>query len=523
MKTCRQCGVPIGEEEVFCSQCGAKQGAGGMMQGSEGRRQRSEDRCQESGVSGERSEVSRQVSGNVLEQGTPGSPFFTRDLPLQILWNTARKFVEEVTLSFNLRLTPEFDLKNLEFLITSDSENVGQLTKRIAACPGGTEKRIDIPFRAPTGSAGEIPFDVFLRFEQDGKPQILCAAQAHHIYKAEQIPQAVHYHSETHVKGGDGHANDQHVSVIGGDMPDLSKREKKALWEEINAQENWEPLDLQETGSFPPELPRKAQERLKENTESTLRNGESSDREKTRKDRERKIIRLAGGAAAILILLLYLLDYGVRESAPVQVNVVQQSGEGMHTAVIETAAKTQPAKTSEEVPVPPEKKAGAEPVVTTEGVLHVEFELAGGRTEFREGESLQYRIRSNRDCYVALLCRQSDETTVVLFPNRWHPESFIKGGLDVLIPAEDSGFQIIVSPPFGVDTVELIACTGRNEFHRMLGDGAVLATRSSPFSVFPSEQLGGVLTRGMQVLPKGAVAPVWARSEMVVYTQKLSE
>jgi hypothetical protein len=148
--------------------------------------------------------------------------------------------------------------------------------------------------------------------------------------------------------------------------------------------------------------------------------------------------------------------------------------------------------------------------------LTVEFGLVGGRTEWVEGEELQYRIRSNRDCHVALLCHQSDGSTVVLFPNLWNPDSFMHGGTELLVPATGSDFMIVVAPPFGQDSVELIACTERSAFHRMLSGRAAQTTRGMPFVVETDEGL----TRGMSVVPKVGASAEWYRKTIVVRTEK---
>jgi len=484
MTECKECGTPVEEDELFCPNCGVAQADKPAI-----------------------SNIEQGTSNDEVEkEGDPVSRIPHPEPPLLARWNTARKFVENTTLSFNLRLTPDVEFQGLELLIRGDFDSMGPVYKKVGRCPAGLEQRINLPFKPPAGSAGEIPFDVFLRFEKEGVVHTLCATQTHSIYKEEQAPQAVHYHSETKVETGSGHANDHNIHVNGAAMPDLSKKEKKALWEEINAQENWEPIDLQETSEFPKdELPQKSAKDAKKE-KATL--AEESDREKARKKRE-KVVWIAVGVVALLAVLHFMKQ----EAPPVQVNVVQQSGSGAHVAQLSVDAESSRPEVAKVKPT-------VVPVVSesllSDGDLNVRFELLGGKTRFVEGEKLQYRIRSDRDCYVALLCYQSDGSTVLLFPNLWHSDSFIRGGQSYKVPEVGSGFDIVVTPPFGQDTVELIACTGRSEFHRMLGAKASATTRGMPF-VF--EAAHGALTRGMSTVPTQGASPEWHRETMTVTTK----
>jgi len=165
-------------------------------------------------------------------------------LPVTVLWNTARKFVEKTTLPFNMRITPQCELTGMEAVVISDVEGMGRTAKKVGFCASGQECCIDIPFKVPDGAAGQIPFVIYIRFKRDGKTTVLQGRQTHSVYREEQTPQAVHYHTSTTVKTGDGHANDQNVHVNNPGMSDLSQREKKTLWEEINNEEKWAKLEL---------------------------------------------------------------------------------------------------------------------------------------------------------------------------------------------------------------------------------------------------------------------------------------
>lgn len=98
--------------------------------------------------------------------------------------------------------------------------------------------------------------------------------------------------------------------------------------------------------------------------------------------------------------------------------------------------------------------------------FRVSFSTADGRTQFRAGEWVTFRFQAERDCHLLILDHQSDGTTVLLFPNRFHPDSFVKKGEVPLIPPEDASFRLAVGEPFGDDRVEAIASTDESALHR---------------------------------------------------------
>ena len=653
---CSQCERSINSADSFCDYCGAKQGesvGSGMLDVE------SERKISSLGdVVAENSQCEVCVSAPdeaspVLEKEHPvsggtSSVKQSELLPVTVLWNSARKFVENTTLPFSMRVTPERELEELEVALTSDAAGIDGLSKNVGHCASGKDLRIDMPFKALAGSAGEIPFDIYLRFKHDDRITVLHGLSIHSIYREEQAPQAVHYHANTTVKTGDGDANDQNVSVNNAGMADLPPRNKKALWEEINKEEQWEPLELVEVEEFPEldvmcsggvtvEDENRSLHRRDFATESTeAQRGEAGliaslffrqdyPSSPTATPWHGRIYRIVVSLIlAVGVVVLGSFLWGGRKEpvvpAPVQVNVIQQVGGGDQVAVIEEPAvatlgvvesgkpdagseelkrnmsdresaanhkavatvepeksltdgeasvappvrvdvkqqvvvnsldnkdsevtsgkvvapqsKPDPGDLDELLAVAGEKKntSTATSVVTTPSAaggdkiqaerkdFEVELELLGSRTEFVEGEKLQYRIRSERDCYVALLCYQVDGTTVVLFPNLWNSDSYIRGGRDYLVPDANSGFEIEVSPPFGEDRVELIACTGRSAFHRMLGGYATVTTRGMPFSIVSKSEVDEAVTRGMKVVPRDDDKKVkWFRESLTVQTKE---
>lgn len=152
--------------------------------------------------------------------------------------------------------------------------------------------------------------------------------------------------------------------------------------------------------------------------------------------------------------------------------------------------------------------------------FRVSFSTADGKTQFRAGEGVTFRFQAERDCHLLILDHQSDGTTVLLFPNRFHPDSFVKKGEVPLIPPEDASFRLVVGEPFGDDRVEAIASTDESALHRDFarrvrelkgGLDFAAAERASFTRAIDSEFAAGGES------PGGAKA-LWSRAELNIST-----
>jgi hypothetical protein len=146
----------------------------------------------------------------------------------------------------------------------------------------------------------------------------------------------------------------------------------------------------------------------------------------------------------------------------------------------------------------------------------VEVFTVDGRRAFAERENVSFRVRSARSCHIAVLCHQSDGSTVVLFPNRFSRNTLIPTNKTIDIPGTRiSGFEIEVRPPYGSDVVEVIACTQPSELHKALSRYAAETEGPAPFQI---------LTRGMAVkgidsaVAAGSSALLWGHDSLVIST-----
>jgi hypothetical protein len=148
----------------------------------------------------------------------------------------------------------------------------------------------------------------------------------------------------------------------------------------------------------------------------------------------------------------------------------------------------------------------------------IEIFTMDGRRAYREKETLSFRVRSARECHIAVLCHQSNGTSVVLFPNSFSRSTLIPANKPIDIPGtHKSGLEIEIGPPFGSDVVEVIACSQPSELHKALSKYA-----------FPKDAPFQILTRGMAVksidsalatAKTGNTAPlVWGQDSIVVST-----
>ena len=120
---------------------------------------------------------------------------------------------------------------------------------------------------------------------------------------------------------------------------------------------------------------------------------------------------------------------------------------------------------------------------------------------------------------MAVYCHQSDGSTVLLFPNHWQRDTFVSGGSAMDIPGtRKHGFEIKITPPFGSDVVQVLACT----------DGAAMRARvGKQLEGLSGSQPLAVMTRGMAVVgipqSKGDVGAggsvvKWSQAQVVVST-----
>ena len=110
---------------------------------------------------------------------------------------------------------------------------------------------------------------------------------------------------------------------------------------------------------------------------------------------------------------------------------------------------------------------------------------------YRPGDKLYLFLKANLDCCVKVIYHQVDGRNVQLFPNEYQSDPRIQKDRLYQIPPENAPFNLEVLEPFGVEIVQVLACT--DPLERAGQDGAL---KGLPVV---SEDLGGLLgrTRGI--------------------------
>ena len=149
--------------------------------------------------------------------------------------------------------------------------------------------------------------------------------------------------------------------------------------------------------------------------------------------------------------------------------------------------------------------------------FYIEIFTTDGRRAYPAGDNISFNVRSAKKCHIAVLCHQSDGTTVVLFPNRFSTNTLIPANKAIDVPGTHKhGFEIEIGPPFGSDVVEVIACTQATELHKTLSKHAA---KAATYHV----QTRGMIVKGIDNAlsnPKGGpgAALLWAQDSVVVST-----
>lgn len=131
---------------------------------------------------------------------------------------------------------------------------------------------------------------------------------------------------------------------------------------------------------------------------------------------------------------------------------------------------------------------------------------------YTEGESIAIRVKSERDAHLHVLYRQADGKVFQIFPNDGQPNGAIKAGEDITIPATADTFRWSVGPPFGKETLKVIATERPLD---PLSAPDLFQGRFNAVSPEKLEATKAILTKGVQV---EADVGAWAEAEVEITT-----
>ena len=80
-----------------------------------------------------------------------------------------------------------------------------------------------------------------------------------------------------------------------------------------------------------------------------------------------------------------------------------------------------------------------------------------GLPVYGQNGSMNIAFRTNKDCYIAIVNINVDGEVNLLYPNRWHTDPQIKGGVTYSIPGPDDDFSFDVFGKSGVEGIYAIA------------------------------------------------------------------
>jgi hypothetical protein len=95
-----------------------------------------------------------------------------------------------------------------------------------------------------------------------------------------------------------------------------------------------------------------------------------------------------------------------------------------------------PAKDKGEAPYLAYKITLRANVIKEKGQIDAFFRLKAelNRTVFREGDPMEIRVTPSRDCYLSIFNILEDETAIILFPNRFKQNNFVKANTTFAFP-----------------------------------------------------------------------------------------
>ena len=106
--------------------------------------------------------------------------------------------------------------------------------------------------------------------------------------------------------------------------------------------------------------------------------------------------------------------------------------------------------------------------------------------DYRQGDTLSVRVASELDAYVYVLYQQADGKVFQIFPNVHQPDNRVPARQTVEIPGQDDAFRWSVGPPFGDETIKVIAS------QRPIAGLADPALRAGQFNAVEGKLLKGI-------------------------------
>jgi hypothetical protein len=131
---------------------------------------------------------------------------------------------------------------------------------------------------------------------------------------------------------------------------------------------------------------------------------------------------------------------------------------------------------------------------------------------YREGDTLQLEVQSERDAYVYVLYQPAKGKVYKIFPNSVQSNNFVKAKQVIQIPEEGDLFRWVVSAPFGKEYIKVIAT------EKPVKEFSTPELKQKRFNSVSRD-----LVKGVAKQLKGTKGIAWAESDVEIYTYARNE
>ena len=142
-----------------------------------------------------------------------------------------------------------------------------------------------------------------------------------------------------------------------------------------------------------------------------------------------------------------------------------------------------------------------------------------GDSVYSSGEKIVLTFKSEKDAYLTILDFTPSGQIVILFPNKWVENNFVKAGQEITIPAEGQKFVMKAGNTVGVDVVKAIAT--EKDVQIFNPENSQLA---GPFSVLQNANVGTrdillTLEEESESASGGEDKPKWTVASLALMTK----
>ena len=159
--------------------------------------------------------------------------------------------------------------------------------------------------------------------------------------------------------------------------------------------------------------------------------------------------------------------------------------------------------------------------------VRVRVWAAEARKVFRAGDELRFKVAVDRDAYVRLFNIRPDGSTIMIFPNAFHSDNFVRAAETLVVPSGKMEFKFIAESPFGPEAVQAVATTS-HIVSNYIGTRGLDSSNDTadPFKAVENGSRGladiirDARSRGIAVEPQGESTPAWAEDHWTFVTEK---